>query len=76
MSPEVLDFLLKVGELTGDASVERGFAACLGAGVAVLATGWRMVRRRQPEDRVKIVVDAPPGESVSVRIGEHETGDR
>lgn len=69
MGPEMVEFLREVGQITGDASVGRGIVTCTGVTAAILATGWRLLRRKQP-DRVKVVVDAPPGEKVSVRLGD------
>lgn len=70
MSPEMLEFFSEVGELTGDTSVGRGLVTCVGMAAVVLTAGWRLVRRKKPDvERVKVVVDAPHGEKVSVQIG-------
>ena len=68
MSPEVVDFLREVGDITGNASVGRGIITCVGAAAVILATGWRMLRTRSA-NRVKAWVDAPAGEKVLIQLG-------
>lgn len=68
MGPELVEFLREIGNLTGDASVGRGLVTCTGVTAAVLTAGYRLVRRKP--DRVKVMVDAPPGEKVLVQLGD------
>ncbi len=68
---EIQSVLEEVGAWAANGDLARG-ALIVGGGVlATLGTVWRVMRRRP--DRTNVRVDAPPGESVQVKVGKDDT---
>lgn len=58
-----------LSQIGGEDAALRG-AVLLGTGLAAVASlGLSLLRRKKP-DRTRISVDAPPGERLSIRIGD------
>ncbi len=71
-----MDFQLilqKAADWLSEESTSRAAALAGTAALGLLATGLRLLRRK-PAERVQVTVDAPKGETVTVKIGERRDG--
>lgn len=66
------ELLMDVGQWTDDASFGRGAITAVGAIVAILFGGWRLLQRR-PKTRTLVTIDCEQGERVVVQVGEVAT---
>lgn len=67
MDPQLI--LQKAGDWLSEEGPTRAAALAGTVALGLLATGWRLLRRK-PTERVQVTVDAPKGETVTVKIGE------